>query len=88
MMILRRHVRRAMELRREVADREAALYGAHFADAVFLRRRGFAVHIETTSLGRRFRFGNRLISGTALKAIARRERRLLKHALKLVTKGN
>ena len=81
-----------MELRREVADREAALYGPLLEDAAFLRTRGFAVHIEKTSLGRRFRFGNRLISGTALKAIAARERRLLKHALKSVlepaTKGN
>ena len=75
-------IRRAARLRREVVDRERALYGRHFDDAIFLRKRGFGVHIETLAVGRRFRFGNRLISGSDLKAVARRERRLLKHARK------
>ena len=81
-------IRRAARLRREVVDRERALYGRHFDDAIFLRKRGFGVHIEATPSGRRFRFGNRLIGGGELRALARRERRLLKHALKYVTKGN
>jgi hypothetical protein len=82
MMILRLQMRRAAQLRREVVEREAALYGPRFADAVFLRKRGFAVHIEDTAAGRRFRLGSRLISGTGLKAVAARERRLLKQARK------
>ena len=88
MMILRRHVRRAAQLRREVAERESRLYGPRFGDTIFLRERGFAVHIETTPTGRRFRFGNRSISGTELKAVAARERRLLKHARQVTGKGN
>jgi hypothetical protein len=76
-------IRRAAHLRREVAVRERTLYGARFDDAVFLRRRGFAVHIEsTTAAGRRFRLGNRSVSGTELRAVAARERRLLKLARK------
>jgi hypothetical protein len=75
-------IRRAAELRREVAEREAALYGRHLADVIFLRQRGFGIHSETTSAGRRFRLGNRLVSGTELRAVAARERRLLKHARK------
>ena len=88
MMTLRRHVRRAAELRREVAEREAALYGPRLGDARFLRTRGFAIHIETSPVGRRFRFGNRLISGTELRAIAARERRLFKQARNDTRKGN
>jgi hypothetical protein len=81
-------IRRAARLRREVVDRERSLYGRHFDDAIFLRKRGFGVHVETTPLGRRFRLGNRLISGTELKAVVARERRLLKHARKNTSKGN
>lgn len=88
MMILRRHVRRAAQLRREVFQREATLYGPRLADARFLRTRGFSVHIEMLPIGRRFRFGSRLVSGTELRAIAARERRLLKHDRKLLMKGN
>ena len=76
-------IRRTARLRREVVDRERALYGRHFDDAIFLRKRGFGVHVETTPGGRRcFRLGNRLISGGGLKAVAARERRLIKHARK------
>ena len=81
-------IRRAARLRREVVDRERSLYGRHFDDAIFLRKRGFGVHVEATPLGRRFRLGNRLISGTELKAVVARERRLLKHARKDTRKGN
>ena len=81
-------IRRAARLRREVVDRERALYGRHFDDAIFLRKRGFGVHVETTTLGRRFRLGNRLVSGTELKAVVARERRLLKQAQKDTSKGN
>ena len=83
-MIHRLQILRAAWLRREVVERESALYGPRFADAVFLRKRGFAVHIEATSAGRRFRFGNRLIGGTELRAVAARERRLLRR----LRKGN
>ena len=80
-------IRRSAHLRREVAVRERTLYGPRFDDAVFLRRRGFAVHIESatataTATGRRFRLGNRSVSGTELRAVAARERRLLKLARK------
>ena len=88
MSFLRLQMIRAAQLRREVVEREAALYGPHFGDAIFLRKRGFAVHVENTSLGRRFRLGNRRVSGTALKAVAARERRLLKQAQKDTSKGN
>ena len=81
-------IRRAARLRREVVDRERALYGRHFDDAIFLRKRGFGVHVETTTLGRRFRLGNRLVSATGLKAVVARERRLLKQARKDTRKGN
>jgi len=81
-------IRRAARLRREVVDRERALYGRHFDDAIFLRKRGFGVHLEATPHGRRFRLGNRLICGTELKAVGARERRLLKHARKNTSKGN
>jgi hypothetical protein len=81
-------IRRAARLRREVVDRERALYGRHFDDAIFLRKRGFGVFVETTTLGRRFRLGNRLVTATELRAVVARERRLLKHSLKLTTKGN
>ena len=81
-------IRRAARLRREVVDRERALYGRHFDDAIFLRKRGFGVHVETTPHGRRFRLGNRLVSGTELKAVVARERRLLKQARKDTSKGN
>ena len=81
-------IRRAARLRREVVDRERALYGRHFDDAIFLRKRGFGVHVETTPHGRRFRLGNRLIGGTELKAVVACERRLLKHARKDTSKGN
>ena len=82
MSILRLQLFRAAQLRREVVEREAALYGPRFADTIFLRKRGFAVHVENTSVGRRFRLGNRQVSGTALRAVAARERRLLKQARK------
>ena len=81
-------IRRAARLRREVVDRERALYGRHFDDALFLRKRGFGVHVETTTQGRRFRLGNRLVSGTELRAVVARERRLLKQSLKRNSKGN
>ena len=80
-------IRRAARLRREVVDRERALYGRHFDDAIFLRKRGFGVLVEATPHGRRFRLGNRLISGTELKAVVARERRLLKHARKNNSEG-
>jgi hypothetical protein len=81
-------IRRAARLRREVVDRERSLYGRHFDDAIFLRKRGFGVHVEATPHGRRFRLGNRLICGTELKVVVARERRLLKQARKDTRKGN
>lgn len=75
-MSLRNTIRRTAELRREVAERESALYGRLLPDVTFLRRRGFAVHIE----GRRLRVGNRLVARSRLRAIAARERRLIKPA--------
>ena len=81
-------IRRAARLRREVVDRERALYGRHFDDAIFLRKRGFGVHVEITPHGRRFRLGNRLVSGSGLKAVVARERRLLKQSRKDTLKGN
>ncbi len=83
-MTFRHQIQRAAKLRREVVEREAALYGPRFDDTIFLRKRGFAIHIESTAHGRRFRFGSRLINGTELRAVAARERRLLK----LARKGN
>lgn len=70
-------LRRTIRLRREVAHREAALYGALLGDVNFLRRRGFSIHSELQA-GRRFYWvGNRLLGATALRAVAARERRLL-----------
>jgi len=83
-MIHPRHIRLAARLRREVAEREAMLYGARLGDMILLRKRGFAVHIEGSGAARRFRVDNRLLSGTELRAVAARERRLLK----LHRKGN
>ena len=73
-MSLRNIIRRTADLRREVAEREAALYGRLLPDVTFLRRRGFVVFID----GKRFRLGNRLVSRTRLLDIAARERRLSK----------
>lgn len=83
-MIHPRHLRLAIELRREVAEREAQLYGARLADMILLRKRGFVVHIEGSGAQRRFRVDSRLLTGTELRAVAARERRLLK----LYRKGN
>ncbi len=74
-MSLRNIIRRTADLRREVAERETALYGRILPDVTFLRRRGFVVYIE----GKRFRMGNRLVSRSRLCDIAARERRLSKH---------
>jgi hypothetical protein len=65
-------IREAMELRREVEAREAALYGPLLEDVKLLRRRGFGVHIEC----RGYRVGNRLMDAGQLAATAARERRL------------
>jgi hypothetical protein len=77
-MIHPRHVRLALRLRLEVAEREAQLYGARLDDMIVLRKRGFIVHIEGSGAQRRFRVDNRLLSGTELRAVAARERRLIK----------
>jgi hypothetical protein len=77
-MIHPRHIRLAVKLRIEIAEREAQLYGARLDDMILLRRRGFAVHIEGSGAARRFRVDNKLLSGTELRAVASRERRLLK----------
>lgn len=77
-----RQIRLTAQLRREVAEREAQLYGARLDDMTLLRRRGFVVHIEGSGASRRFRVDNRLLSGTELRAVAARERRLLKHSRK------
>ncbi len=66
----------------EAAEREAKLYGSRHKDMILLRQRGYGVHVEPAERGRRFRVGNRLISGEELSLIAARERRLLKHARK------
>ena len=87
MDIIAIQIRRAARLRREVVAREAALYGSRFDDAVFLRRRGFSVHVEDTRGRRRFRLGNRLVSGPELSRVARRERRLLGAARIHLPKG-
>jgi hypothetical protein len=78
-MIHPRHLRLAAQLRREVAEREAQLYGARLADVTLLRQRGFVIYIEGSGAQRRFHVDNRLLSGTELRAVAARERRLLKH---------
>jgi hypothetical protein len=83
-MIHPRHVRLAIRLRREVAEREAQLYGARLDDMIVLRKRGFSVHIEGSGAQRRFRVDNRLLTSAELRAVAARERRLLK----LYRKGN
>jgi hypothetical protein len=87
MDIIAIQIRRAASLRREVVAREARLYGPRFDDALFLRRRGFSVHVEPTKGRRRFRLGNRLVSGVELSRIARRERRLLEVARTSLPKG-
>ena len=74
--------RRVLQQNRDASEREAALYGSRRDDMLLLRQRGYGVHVETAQNKRRFRVGNRLISGTELSAIAARERRLLKHARK------
>jgi hypothetical protein len=80
-MIHPRHIRLAAQLRREVVDREAALYGRRWREVAFLRTRGFAIHVETTSAGRRFRVDHRLLTVDELRLLAAREHRLLKHHL-------
>ena len=76
-MIHPRHIRIAIQLRRQVAEREAQLYGARLDDMIVLRKRGYCVHIEGSGAKRRFRVDNRLLSGTELRAMAARERRLI-----------
>jgi hypothetical protein len=83
-MIHPRQLRLAAQLRREVAEREALLYGARLQDVTLLRQRGFVVFVEGSGAARRFRVDNRLLSGTELRAVAARERRLRK----LYRKGN
>jgi len=88
MDIIAIQIRRAALLRREVVAREARLYGPRFDDAVFLRRRGFSVHVEDTKSRRRFRLDGRPVSGVELSRIARRERRLLDAARLSRLQGN
>ncbi|MBS0550009.1 MAG: hypothetical protein JSR24_19825 [Proteobacteria bacterium] len=75
-MSLRNTIRRTADLRREVIEREAILYGPLLEDVMFLRRRGFILHAE----GKRVRLGNRLVSRSTLHDIAARERRLIRNA--------
>lgn len=73
-------LRHTIRLRREVARREAGLYGALLDDVNFRRRRGFPVHSELKGGLRFYRVGNRLLAATGLRAVAARERRLLQPA--------
>ena len=75
-MSLRNTLRHTAKLRRDAAEREAALHGPLLADVTFLRRRGFVVYAE----GKRLRIGNRLVSRSRPRDIAARERRLIKPA--------
>lgn len=77
MTVLASELRHTSRLRREVAHREKALYGALLDDVDFLRRRGFAVHAELKGSRRCYRVGNRLLGAAELRAVAARERRLL-----------
>ena len=77
MTVLASELRHTARLRREVARREKALYGALLDDVAFLRRRGFAVHAELKGSRRRYRVGNRLLGAAELRSVAARERRLL-----------
>lgn len=75
------HVVAAAEARlRAIAEDEARqkkLYGDHIEDMLVLRRRGF----EVTAVEKdRYRVGNHVIDGEALKAKADRERRLIGEA--------
>jgi hypothetical protein len=57
-----------------VSGVERALYGPLMPDVTFLRQRGFGVHREENG----FRVGNRLVDADGLRAIAARERRLIR----------
>ncbi len=77
MTVLASELRHTARLRREVARREKALYGALLDDVEFLRRRGFAVHAELKGSRRCYRVGNRLLGASDLRSVAARERRML-----------
>ena len=77
MVTLASEMRHAARLRRQVAERERAIYGALLDDVLFLRRRGFGVHAELAGSRRLYRVGNRLLGPAGLREVADRERRLL-----------
>ena len=77
MTVLASELRHTARLRREVARREKALYGALLDDVDFLRRRGFTVHAVLKGSRRCYRVGSRLLGAAELRAVAARERRLL-----------
>jgi len=80
MTLIASEMRHTARLRREVAQRETALYGALLDDVNFLRRRGFPIHSELKGGRRLYRVGNRLLDPAELRAVAARERRLLEPA--------
>jgi hypothetical protein len=60
------------DTREEAERQQRALYTGLYDDAVWLRRRGFAVNVE----GDKYRVGNKLCTAAEMQAIAERERRL------------
>jgi len=64
----------AAKHRQDEAASEAELYGALLPHVRFLRRHGYAVHIEDG----RFRVGNKLLTAAELVAFAQREMRVLR----------
>jgi hypothetical protein len=74
-MAERSEIHLTVELRRDNNEREWHLHGASLADVTFLRRRGFVVYRD----GRRYRVDDRRLTREGIAALARRERRLLKH---------
>lgn len=77
MSMIASKLRHTIRLRREVAQREARLYGALLEDVNFLRRRGFPIHSELAGGRRLYRVGNCLMDATGLRCVACRERRML-----------